>query len=374
MTIKVEETPTDGKLAWGIIGTGNIASAFARGLAGSHSGKLVGVGSRTMAGAETFGKKFDVPHRHGSYEALLADPQVTAVYISTPHPQHMEWAIKAAQAGKHILCEKPLAMNYAQAAQIVEAARQNNVFLMEAFMYRCHPQTARLVELIRQGTIGEVRLIQASFSFNGGFNLESRLLNKKLGGGGILDVGCYPVSLARLVAGAATGQAFAEPLNWQGAGHIGNRSGVDEYATALLTFPGDILAQLNCGVLLNTENVVRIFGTEGHLVVPNPWTPNVRGAGSSRIIVYRQGNRNRFRWQRWLWRQSWWQSTLGHRTVKVETEEGLYALEADRVAAHLADKQAPSPAMSWEDSLGNMRTLDKWREAIGLTYEADTSK
>ena len=177
------------KLTWGILGTGTIAGTFAKGLQASETGKLLAVGSRTQEAANTFGERWNISHRHGSYEALLANKDVQAIYISTPHPMHAEWAIKAAEAGKHVLCEKPIGLNAAEAMAIIEAARRNNVFLMEAFMYRCHPQTAQLVELIRSGTIGEVRVIQATFSFATTFNLEKSLLNNALGGGGILDVG-----------------------------------------------------------------------------------------------------------------------------------------------------------------------------------------
>jgi predicted dehydrogenase len=190
------------QVAWGILGTGSIAHTFAKAVGESKTGRLVAIGSRSQESADKFGDEFDVPHRHATYEELLSNPEVQAVYISTPHPQHAEWAIKTADAGKHILCEKPLTMNYPEAMAVVEAAVRNDVFLMEAFMYRCHPQTAKLVELIREGAIGQVRVIQADFSFHGGYNPESRLLNPELGGGGILDVGCYCASMARLIAGA----------------------------------------------------------------------------------------------------------------------------------------------------------------------------
>src|SRR5579884_662668 len=193
-------------LTWGIIDNGRIASVFAKGLAGSLTGTLLAVGSRSQAAADKFAETWNVARRYSSYEALLADKDVQAVYISVPHPLHAEWAIKAAEAGKHILCEKPIALNHAEAMSIVEAAHRNDVFLMEAFMYRCHPQTAKLVELLKSGAIGQVRVIQATYSFNSHYNPEGRLYNNALGGGGILDVGCYCASVARLVAGAAIGQ------------------------------------------------------------------------------------------------------------------------------------------------------------------------
>ena len=339
------------KLAWGILGTGAIAKVFARGVAESRTGALVAVGSRGRSSAEEFGDQFSIPRRHDSYEALLADPVVQVVYIATPHPLHAEWSIKAAEAGKHVLCEKPLTLNGAQAMAVVEAARRNDVFLMEAYMYRCHPQTARLVELIRAGAIGDVRVISATFSFDVGDAPASRLLRNDLGGGGILDVGGYCTSMARLIAGAAGGADVAEPIEVTGCAHIGAVSRVDEYAGATLLFPGGILAQLTTGVRATGDNVVRIVGSTGSILVPEPWVP-ARDGGTTKIIVQRHGE-------------------PAPREIAVETGEGLYALEADTVAAHIDARQAPSPAMTWDDTLGNMKTLDRWRAAIGLVYDVE---
>ncbi len=340
-----------GKLSWGIIAAGNIAGTFAKALAESATGQLVAIGSRAQATADRFGDKFNVPHRHASYQALLADESVEAVYISTPHPMHAEWAIKAAEAGKHILCEKPLTMNHAQAVSVIEAARANDVFLMEAFMYRCHPQIPRLLDLLRKKAIGDVHLIQAIFSFRAPLDPESRLLKHELGGGGILDVGCYCTSIARLLAGAAVGKHCEEPTEVKGTGHIGEDTRIDEYATASLKFPGEILAQLAACARLNMENVVRVFGSEGWILVPEPWFPGY-GERSSKLLVYRGADEE-------------------PEEIVVESKSSNYALEADMVAAHLADRQAPPPAMTWEDSLGNMKTLDRWRASIGLVYDCE---
>jgi predicted dehydrogenase len=269
------------KLAWGILGTGTIAGIFAQRLTGSKTGQLVAVGSRSRTSAERFVKQWQAARYYESYEALLDDEAVEAVYIATPHPFHAEWAIKAAEAGKHIHCEKPLSLNHAWAMAMIEAARRNDVFLMEAFMYRCHPQTAHLVELIRSGAIGQVRVIQATFSFQTGYNLESRLLNNALGGGGILDVGSYCTSMARLLAGAAIGKTVAEPLDVKAVGYVGEKSRVDEYSVASLSFPGDILAQLFAVVQVNGEDVVRVFGSEGWIYVPSPWLPTREADKSS---------------------------------------------------------------------------------------------
>lgn len=277
---------------------------------------------------------------HASYEALLADPKVEAVYISTPHPDHAKWSIKAAEAGKHILCEKPLTMTYPEALEVVEAARKNDVFLMEAFMYRCQPQTARLVELIHSKVIGEVRFVAVTFSFVAANNLKGRFLNKELGGGGILDVGCYCTSMARLVAGAARGGEFAEPMEVRGTGEIGSESEVDEYAIASLKFEGGILAQLACGVRLDLGSNLRVVGTEGSILVPDPWTLN-RSHKFSKLIVFKEGIPDE---------------------ILIEASEDIYSVEADHVAKHLSERQ--SPCMSWPDSLGNMKTLDAWRASL----------
>ena len=342
--------PMASLLRWGIIGTGKIAHAFARGLTDSQTGRLVAVGSRAADTSLRFGREhgLDDDACHASYEALLAASDVEAVYISTPHPGHAEWSIKAAEAGKHILCEKPLAMNHAEAMAVVEAAQLHGVFLMEAFMYRCHPQTARLVELVRAGAIGNVGVIQAAFSFRTQGLPTSRLLDPSLGGGGILDVGCYPVSVARLLVGAAQGLPFVDPLDFHAVGKLGD-TGVDDHTVAVASFPGGITAQLATGIRLQHDNTLRIYGDAGHFVVPEPFTPAYAG-GTSRILLHRSGSAT-------------------PEEICIETPAApysLYTLEADHVAAHLEARQ--SPAMPWADTLGNMQTLDRWRAAIGLTY------
>ncbi len=329
------------KLQWGVIGTGAIARCFARGLMESRHGTLVAVGSRSREAAETFARDFPATC-HVGYEALIADPAVQAVYISTPHCLHAEWAIRAAEAGKHVLCEKPLAMTRDEAHAAIEAARRHRVFLMEGFMYRCHPQTRRLAELVRARAVGELKLIRATFSFWHPFDPRHRLFDPALGGGGILDVGCYCVSLARLVAGAARGAAFADPAEIKGTGVTGS-TGVDEYAVASLKFSGGILAQIAAGVQLDLENNVRLVGSEGSILVPNPWTMNGSEGGFSKILVFK-----------------------GHipEEIVVPCDRGLYALEADHVAEQIAEGELESPLVSWEDSLGNMEVLDQWRRQV----------
>lgn len=338
------------KIRWGIIGTGNIAQVFAKGIAGSTTGELFAVASRNLSNAQSFGQEFDVPCRYSSYEALIADPKVQVVYIALPHVFHAEWAIRAANAGKHILCEKPLAINYAEALSIVDAASRNDIFMMEAFMYRCHPQTAKLIELLRSKVIGDVRIIQATFSFQADFDLTNRALSNELGGGSILDVGCYPISMVRLIAGVDLGKEYAEPIEVYGAGHVGDLSGIDEWSVCCLKFPRGILAQVSAGVFLKQENVVSIFGSDGNIFIPSPWVPGGREPGITKIFV-RSGS-----------------ETVAQEII-TETTLNLYAMEADMVATSINLRQ--SPVMKWEDSLGNMRTLDHWRQIAGVSYPSD---
>ncbi|MGK0189486.1 MAG: putative dehydrogenase [Verrucomicrobiales bacterium] len=339
------------KLRWGILATGHIAGVFADGVRNSKSGILQAAGSRSEASVEAFGDKFDIPNRHPSYEALLADPEVDVVYIATPHPMHLEWAIKAAQAGKHLLCEKPIGLNAAQAEAIIAAARDNDVFLMEAFMYRCTAQTAKIVELVKAGAVGKVKSIEASFSFAAeGAQPDGRHLNKALGGGGILDVGGYPMSIARLIAGVANGLPFAEPEELKAVGHLGD-TGVDEYTSAVATFPGGIIARLSCGVTLSEPIEVSIAGDAGRLYVPLPWKSAPLG-GTTELHLFKAG-------------------VDEAEVIEVTTEEHLYGAEADTVARFLDARQAASPAMSWDDTLGLMRALDRWRAEIGLRYEGE---
>jgi len=331
------------KLNWGILSTGNIAAKFAQGVLDSQTGRLAAVGSRSLGLAKPFAKQFEIPRAYGSYAELLQDSQVEAVYIGTPHPFHAEWAIAAAKAGKHILCEKPLAMNAAEASKIVQAAKRHKVFLMEAFMYRCHPQTALVAELIRKGTIGKVRHIQASFCLNRPYDPNDRLFNLKLGGGAILDIGCYPASFSRLAAGAAHGKAFMEPLKIEGRGRIG-MSGVDEWSQATLKSPGGITAELLCSVRFAEETRARVLGTKGTLFMTTPWRPADSG-------VFIQKNTDK-----------------QPKEIRIKINRGIYAWEADTVAHCIRSGKLECSAMSWNDTLGNMKLLDAWRHVVQKSH------
>jgi len=335
-------------LRWGLLATGGIARQFANALQETDLGVLTAVGSRQLASAEAFARDFGGVRAHGSYRALLDDPEVEAVYISPPHPLHAEWAIEAARAGKHILCEKPLTMNLAEAEAVVAAAHEADVFLMEAFMYRCHPFVARLGEIVASGEIGEVGLIESAFGFGRAFDPAHRLFNRELGGGGILDLGCYPMSVSRFIAGAAMGRPFADPIEVVGVAKLSDVTSVDVVATASVKFENGILAALSCGPSLPMDNRVRVFGTLGSLEVGSrPWHAPRAGAPVVLRVTANDG---------------------ATREEEVTDARSVYAIEADAVARAIRGGLRESPHMSVADSLGNIRALDRWLAAVGVSY------
>ncbi|MCC6239211.1 MAG: aldo/keto reductase [Phycisphaerales bacterium] len=344
------------RIRWGIIGAGGIAQAFARGIVGSQTGSLVAVASRDKARAQAFVDQYvtGACRSYGSYDELLADRDVHAVYIATPHPMHAKWAILAAQAGKHVLVEKPAGINQAQAMAMIEACRLNQVLFMEAFMYRCHGQTLKLIELLKAKAIGQVQLIRASFGFFMGFNATSRVYANDLAGGGLMDVGCYPISMARLIAGAATGKnAPAEPLHVKAVAHLGP-TGVDHYTAAVAEFPGAIIAELSTAVQQNLENAVHIYGDQGRITLTNPWLADRTNPSTGTISVYKNDVKE-------------------PQQYTLTADNNTYGLEIDYAGrAILAGKtQADYPAMTPADTLGNLRAMDQWRQSIGMTFDME---
>jgi len=338
------------KINWGIVGPGGIAHSFAEELGHSTTGTLAAVASRDVVRAQSFAESFGSGIRaYGSYAELFADPGIDAVYVSTVHTSHVELSIAALEAGKHVISEKPLSVDHAGTMAVIEAARRSGRYFAEGFMYRFHPQTLKLAELVREGAIGDIQHIDSQFSFASNLAPTHRLMDPNLAGGGILDVGGYPVSAARLVAGAAVGKGFAEPLSLTAKGSLGS-TGVDEWASASLVFPGGITAHLSTGVKLAGRNETVIHGSRGTITVADPWLPST--VDGSDIVVARVGE--------------------PVETIHIDPAR-QYALEADAVAEFAAAQQ--SPQMSWADTLGNALVLDQWRAAIGLQYpfEADNA-
>jgi predicted dehydrogenase len=341
---------TEDRVRWGIIGPGGIAKAFTAGLRASRLGRLEAIASRDPS-RPGLRESFPEARLLAGYDAILADPDVDAIYIATPHPAHAEWTIKAARAGKPVLVEKPLALRARDVEAMLAAHRDAGTFAGEAFMYRLHPLTRLVGDLVGSGRIGEVRMIQSSFGFR--FPDPSpthRLFGKALGGGGILDVGGYPVSMVRFIAGAAAGKPFLDPVSVQGTGRLGSE-GTDEWAAAVLKFETGVVAQVACAVSVALDNVLRIHGTEGRIEVPDFWfAGGDRTGGPGRVDIVRpDGSRE---------------------TREVGKVSHLYAIEADAAseAIRAGRQEFTSPGMNWADSIGNARVLDQWLAGAGVDY------
>ena len=332
---------------WGILACGNIANAFADALKESDSSALYAVAARDAGRAEAFAQKHGASQAYGSYEALLADPEVEAVYIATLHPFHLEWMLRAFQAGKHVLCEKPLAMNLREAKRAQKLAKDQCCLLREAFMYRHHPQTQKIVDLVESGVIGKVRMIEANFCYNSGVQPESRLQAKALGGGAILDLGCYGMSFARLIAGRAHDRLFAEPVELQAVGHLDAQLQTDMWTTAIMRFEGDIIAKVSAALRVGSPPEAIIYGEKGRIVCENPWHC------TGQIRIERDGQEVEI--------------------IPADTSRPLFCYEIESFVGELRGKPIGMKAvgMRYDDTLGNMKALDWWRSEIGLAYEAD---
>jgi xylose dehydrogenase (NAD/NADP) len=246
---------------WGILSTADINKKLLAGAAASDDVEVIAVGSRDHGRAEEFARTWGIDRAYGTYDELLADPDVAAVYIPLPNTMHSEWSIRALEAGKHVLCEKPFSRHIADVERAFDAAAATGLHLSEAFMYRHHPQTARLAELVASGAIGELRVIRSAFSYSL-YDAENIRLRTDVEGGALMDVGCYCVSGSRLLAG--------EPESVVGAGHIGS-SGTDWVFTGLMRFPGDVVALFDCGTSLPNRDELEAIGTKGSLFLDDPW-------------------------------------------------------------------------------------------------------
>ena len=251
-------------LWWGLLSTARINRALITPLRASKRSKLVAVASRTEEGAQAYAHKWRIPRPYGSYEAMLAETDIDVIYNSLPNHLHAEWTIKAAQAGKHVLCEKPLALTIDEVDAISAAAKKAGVVVAEAFMYRHHPQTFKVKELVDSGAVGSVRLVRGSFTFLLSRQDDVRL-DPAMGGGSLWDVGCYPVSFARYLLGREP----EEVMGWQMSG----TSGVDEMFVGQMRFSEDVFAQFDSGFRAPFRTQVEIVGETGTLIIPNPFKP-----------------------------------------------------------------------------------------------------
>ncbi len=317
---------------WGILGTSNhAANSIIPAINAAPSATALAVAGRDTDQTRAYAAKHNIPRAYGSYEALLADPDVDVVYVPLPNNLHKYWTIRASEAGKHVLCEKPIGLDAAEAETMVAAFRAAKLKLAEAFQWRHHPQGQRTRELAQSGAIGDVRLIDAGFSF-----MLTRPGNIRwdpaLGGGALYDVGCYTVALARYMTGA-------EPLAVTAQAHW-NASGVDDVVAATLEFPGGVLATIHCSFLLPLRRYYEVVGTEGTLVVNHAYNPKSDFPGG----VVRLGSDREIT-----------------ETIELPALDSYALMVEDFCRAVLDDRDPLFPA---EDAIGNMRTLDAIRAAM----------
>ena len=249
---------------WGIISTADINRKVIPGAHASDKVDLVAVASRDQARADAYAKEWEIPQAFGSYDDLLADPKIEAVYISLPNTLHCEWSIRALEAGKHVLCEKPLSRHPDEVTAAFDAADRTGRLLSEAFMYRHNPQTKRLKELVADGAIGELRVVRSVFSYSL-YDEDNIRLRTDVEGGALMDVGCYNVSGSRLLGGEPE-RAFGEA--WFGP------SGTDWVFAGTLRFPANVIATFHCGTALPDQDELEAIGSEGSLFLDDPWHCN----------------------------------------------------------------------------------------------------
>jgi xylose dehydrogenase (NAD/NADP) len=312
----------------GLLSTANINRLVIAGARAAHDVEVMAVASRDSARAEAYAREHGIPRAHGSYEALLADPEVDTVYVSLPNSLHVEWSVRALEAGKHVLCEKPIARCPADVERAFDAAERAGRVLAEAFMYRHHPQMARVAELVRGGAVGQLRAIRAIFSFPLA-GAENVRLRPELDGGALMDVGCYCVSGARLLAG--------EPERVSGEQRVG-ASGVDLTFAGTLRFPGDVVATFHCSMELPRRQELEACGSDGTLLAEAPWRADFGGD----LLLDRGGSVER---------------------IEIP-EANAFQLELEDLAAAIRGER--QPLLGRPDALGQARTIDAlYASAVG---------
>jgi predicted dehydrogenase len=361
---------------WGILGAGSIAHAFAQGLGWVADAQLVAVGSRSAESAESFGKKYNIPNRHASYAALIADPQVDIIYIATPHNLHYENTMACLAGGKHVLCEKPIAVNAAQAREMFRFAQQKGLFLMEALWTRFLPVTQQAIQLAQKGSLGDIRLFQADFGFRSAWKPEKRLLNPALAGGALLDVGIYPLFWTCLLMG--------EPLEVQGFADLG-KTGVDENSIAIFRFAEGRLGMLASSVRTSFPTHATLYGTRGRLHLNAPiyrpdglklvktTDPDAGLAGGKLSQDKAKSFLRTQRWAVWLYTKFWSRLRAvaegeNAQTIPSGLQGNGYQYEAIEAGLCVRAGQIESAQMPASRTLLQMDIMDELRHQWGLVY------
>jgi len=310
----------EGKLNWGLLSTANINKSLIPPLHSSKRNHLQAVASRSQEVADSYAADWKIPRAYGSYEELLADPEIDVLYNSLPNYLHAEWTVRAVEAGKHVLCEKPLALTVKDVDAIAAAARHHGRVVVEAFMYRHHPQTLRVVEIVSGGSLGTLKLLRGSFTYM--MKREGNIRSyPEMGGGSIWDVGCYPISYMRTALAAEPLEGFG----WQLTGP----TGIDDTFVGQLRFPGDVYGQFDSSFVMPFHVYMEFVGSEGTLIVPRPYKPGL----NEKIFLVRDGKTE---------------------TIKIKGQE-LYLGEVEDMAdAILLGSQ---PRISLDDSRANVAVI-----------------
>ncbi len=325
-------------MRWGFIGLGSIARRFGSCFPHAPKAEIYAVASRSQEKADAFGAEFGATKCYGSYEALVSDPDVDVVYVATPHNFHQAHTLLSLNAGKPVLCEKPFAVNAAEAREMVASAREKNLFLMDAFWTRFFPAMAKVRQLLAEGAIGDVMLLQADFGYRTpSVNPEARAYSPELAGGALLDVGSYPAQLASMVFGKQPSEIVSQAT-------LGS-TGVDELSVTVFKYSDYEMATITTAIRLSTPHEARIMGSEGYIAIPNFWHP-------SEITVHRNG-----------------QAPETHR-FDFPGEGFQYEIEA--VGECIRAGQTESAVYPLDETIAIMETLDRIRALWGLRYPMES--
>lgn len=334
-------------IRWGILGTGAIAKAFAEAIQETE-GDLIAVASNTKQRAEEFVKDYQCEPVEG-YHNLISNPAINAVYVATPHTSHFELSAECLRNKKAVLCEKPMTMNATETMALIDLSRKHNTLLMEAFMYKIHPQTQKIISLVKDRLQGPLQ-IKANFCFSVDVPETHRLVNKDLGGGSILDIGCYPTSISRYVVGAINNKGFMNPISFKAEGEL-NSQGIDLNASAKLKFEDGSVAEIKSATNKQTETDVVISDNQLSLIVNQPWHCGEFTDRKSDIrILNKDGTEEKY---------------------EIETEKGLYAMQIDHFSELFNNLSIESSLIPHSDSHGNMISLDSWRKELKVFYKED---
>ena len=345
MTRLILESKKMPKIRWGVIGTGAIANAFAHSIKYCNYSELISVYGRNKETLKVFSKKFNI-NGIDAVEKLVSSNDIDAIYIATPHSSHFKYALEAIKNKKHVLCEKPIAMNHIESMVLFGLAKDFEVFLMEAYMYRTHPQTFNILQNIEclRGSNEKIE-INSSFGFNAEISKEHRLRNPMLGGGAIMDVGCYPLSMSKLLAGHILNKHYADPISIEASGNL-DETGVDSNSKARILFSENIEANISCAINEKYENNLEIISGDYKLSVSQPWHCGQFQDGYSSIKVY---SKNKLVDE-----------------ISYKDEVGLFTREIDHASDCILNNKLESDLISHADSQSIMLWLDKWRKELGI--------